>query len=62
MCEECGSESGWRKKADTPNGVNEAKLKLRIQEITGIANRGREGLGLNPKKYYSTSSKKKKEQ
>ena len=48
------------RKADTPKSVNEAKSKLRIQEITGIANRGREGLGLNPKKYYSTSSKKEK--
>ena len=28
------------RKADTPKSVNEAKSKLRIQEITGIANRG----------------------
>ena len=47
-------------KADTPKSVKEAKTKLRMQEITGIANRGREGLGMNPKKYYSTSSKKDK--
>ena len=47
-------------KADTPKSVKDAKSKLRMQEITGIANRGREGLGLNPKSYYSTSSKKEK--
>ena len=47
-------------KADTPKSVKEAKSKLKMQEITGIANRGREGLGMNPKKYYSTSSKKDK--
>ena len=47
-------------KADTPKSVKDAKSKLRMQEITGIANKGREGLGLTPRNYYSKSSKKEK--
>lgn len=46
------------KKADTPTSLKDAKSRLRIMDITGIPNRGREGLGLNPKKFYSSSSKK----
>lgn len=46
------------RKADTPGSVKVAKSRLKMQEITGIPNQGREGLGLTPKKYYSTSSKK----
>ena len=33
-------------KADTPKSVKEAKSKLKMQEITEIANRGRQGIGL----------------
>ena len=47
--------------ADTGKSVREAKEKLRMEEIVGIPNRGREGLGLNPRKYYSkTTSKQEK--
>ena len=37
------------RKANTPADVEDAKSKLRMREIAGIANRGREGLGLNPR-------------
>ena len=47
-------------KADTQNTVNDAKSKLKMQEITWIANNVRKILGLNPKKYYSSSTKKEK--
>jgi hypothetical protein len=40
--------------------VEEAKSKLRLQEIAGIANKGREGLGINHRQYYSKSSGKEK--
>ena len=46
------------RKADTPGSVKVAKSKLRMQEVSGIPNQGREGLGLTPKKYYSKSNKK----
>ena len=37
-----------------------AKSKLRLQEIAGIANKGREGLGLNHRQYYSKSTQVEK--
>ena len=40
--------------------VETAKSKLRLQEIAGIANRGREGLGLTHREYYSKSNKEEK--
>ena len=46
-----------RRKADTPRSVTEAKSRLRMKEIVGIPNKGKEGLGLNPRKYYSSSAK-----
>ena len=46
------------KKANTVSEIKEAKSRLQMKEITGIANRGREGLGMRRRKYYSTSSKK----
>ena len=48
------------RKADTPRTVMEAKSRLQMVEIVGIPNKGKEGLGLNPRKYYSSSSKKEK--
>ena len=51
---------GGRKANTPPADVEDAKSKLRMREIAGIANRGREGPGLNPRQYYSSSSKKEK--
>ena len=48
------------RKADTPRSVNDAKSRLKMVEITGIPNKGKEGLGLNPRKYYSSSGKKER--
>ena len=45
------------KKANTQADVQDAKSRLQMKEITGIANRGREGLGMRKRQYYSTSSK-----
>ena len=45
------------RKADTSRTVYEARSRLRMQEITGIPNVGKEGSGLNPKKYYCSISK-----
>ena len=47
-------------KADTPKEVEEAKSRLRMKEITGIANQGNEGLGWRKRQYYSSSNKKAK--
>ena len=48
------------RKADTPGSVQDAKSRLRIREIVGIPNKGKEGLGLNPRRYYGSSTKKEK--
>ena len=40
--------------------VDDAKSKLRLQEIAGIANIGREGLGMNHRQYYSSSTRTEK--
>ena len=48
------------RKADTPGSVNEAKFRLRMKEIVGIPNKGKEGLGMNPRKYYGSSTKKER--
>ena len=40
--------------------VEEAQSKLRLQEIAGIANVGREGLGIQHRQYYSKSTTKEK--
>ena len=41
------------RKADTKADIAEAESRLRTQEITGIPNQGKEGLGLKPRKYFS---------
>ena len=48
------------RKADTPGNVKEAKLRLRMKEIVGIPNKGREGLGVNSRKYYGSSTKEER--
>ena len=45
------------RKANTISAVKEAKERLRMVEITGIANKGKEGLGLTKRRYYSKSTK-----
>ena len=47
-------------KTDSPIEVEEAKSRLRMKEITGIANLGNEGLGWRKRQYYSSSNKKAK--
>ena len=53
----CIKVDGGRK-ANTPAEVENARSRLKLKEIAGIANVGREGLGLNHRQYYSSSSKK----
>ena len=48
------------RKADTPAEVKQAKSRLQMQEIIGIPNKGREGLGMRGRQYYSKSTKKGK--
>ena len=56
----CVSEAGATvdggRKANTEKGIKEAKEKLCTEEIVGIPNKGREGFGLNPKRYWSKTS------
>ena len=48
------------RKADTSRSVTEAKTRLRMKEIVGIPNKGKEGLGLNPRRYYSSCAKEER--
>ena len=48
------------RKADTEKSVEQAKEKLKEEQVAGIPNRGREGLGLKPRKYFEDSSKKER--
>ena len=41
-------------------GVEEARFRLRQEEIAGIPNKGREGLGLSHRQYYSKASQREK--
>ena len=47
-------------KANTPAAVKDARARVKLKEIAGIANVGREGLGRTHRQYYSTSSRKEK--
>ena len=47
-------------KANTPASVEDARSRVKLKEIAGIANVGKEGLGCNHRQYYSSSSKKEK--
>ena len=46
------------RKANTKLDVEDAKSRLKMKDIAGIANRGREGLGLSKRQYYCNSSKR----
>ena len=46
------------RKANTKREVDEARSRLRMRDIAGIANKGREGLGLSKRQYYCKSSKR----
>ena len=46
------------RKADTKAEIQEAKGRLKMQEIIGLTNKGKEGLGMRKQKYYSKSSSK----
>ena len=48
------------RKADTPGSVKDAKARLIMKDIVGIPNKGREGLGMNPRKYFESSTKKER--
>merc|ERR1711989_271823 len=48
------------RKSDTSGSVEDAKSRLRLKEIVGILNKGKEGLGMNPRKYYSSSTKEER--
>merc|ERR1711956_212882 len=48
------------RKADTPGRVKDAKSRLYMKDIVGIPNKGREGLGMNPRKYFGSSTKKER--
>ena len=48
------------KKVDTPSEICEAKSRLRMKDIVGIPNLGKEGLGLRKRRYYNNSNKKDK--
>ena len=49
------------READTEADIAEAESRLRTQEITGISNKGSDGLGLRSRKYFSKQEKKEKE-
>ena len=46
------------RKADTKEEVHTAKSRLRMKEIIGVTNKGKEGLGMRKEKFYSKSSMK----
>ena len=62
--DQCVKGAGVRvdggRKADSEADIAEAESRLKTQEITGIPNKGREGLGLKPRKYFSKQEKKEK--
>ena len=48
------------KKWRASEAVENARSRLRLQEIAGIPNKGREGLGMNHRSYYSSASDREK--
>ena len=46
------------RKANTKSEVEDARSRLRMKDIAGIANIGREGLGLSKRQYYCKSNKR----
>ena len=54
---EAGVKVDGGRKANTQARVEDAEFKLRMQEVAGNPNKGREGLGLTPRTLYSRASK-----
>ena len=48
------------RKANTPADVFEAKSRLRVHELVGVMNKGKESLDMRKRYYYSTCSKKER--
>ena len=48
------------RKANTQASIEEAEFKLRLQEVAGNPNQGREGLGLTPRTIFSKATKAEK--
>ena len=48
------------RKANTKLDVEEARSRLKMRDIAGIANKGREGLGLSKRQYYAKSNQQEK--
>ena len=48
------------RKANTPAAVEDAESRLRMRDIVGTANKGREGLGLNRRQNFNSASKKER--
>ena len=48
------------RKVNTGEEIDEAKSRLHMREVTGIPNRGREGLGMRKMQFYSKSSSKER--
>ena len=46
------------RKANTKLDVKDAKERLRMKDIAGIANRGREGLGMSKRQYFCKSNQR----
>lgn len=46
------------RKATTKLDVKDAKERLRMKDIAGIANRGREGLGMSKRQYFCKSNQR----
>ena len=48
------------RKANTKQEVEEARSRLQMRDIAGIANKGREGLGMSKRQYYCKSNQRDK--
>ena len=57
---EAGVKVDGGRKANTQARVEDADFKLRMQEVAGNPNRGREGLGLTPRTLFSRATKAEK--
>ena len=47
------------RKMNTKAEIEEAKSRLKMQEITGVSNKGREGLGMRKREYFRSSTGKR---
>ena len=48
------------RKTDTQAAVEEAEGRLKMRDLTGIPNKGKEGLGLHPRVPFNRANKKEK--